>query len=53
MAALAPTVVVFPVIITPMNLAMTVTIDPIAILKSVGPMISTRAAGQAEDEDCG
>jgi hypothetical protein len=44
-AALAMTVLVISMIVTPMNLAMTVSIDPIAILESVGTMISTRAAG--------
>jgi hypothetical protein len=37
------TVLVVSVIVTPMGLAMTVAIDPIAILVSIGTMISPRA----------
>jgi hypothetical protein len=44
-AVLAMTVLVFSMIVTPMDLAMTVAIDPIAILESIRTMISTRAAG--------
>jgi hypothetical protein len=37
------TVLVVSMIIAPMGLAMAVAIDPIAILVSIGTMISTRA----------
>jgi hypothetical protein len=44
-AFLAMTVLIVSMIVTPMSLAMTFAIDPIAILESVGTMIPTRAAG--------
>jgi hypothetical protein len=42
-AVLATTVLVFSMLVTPMGLTMAVAIDPVAILVSIGAMISARA----------